>query len=105
MRAYLLRIRPELHAGEQALDTVAFLRRPLEGAGPAVTAAHQVVVRAAIALLPRWARDMLGLPHPSLVDVATVVPAVHLLLGGRHRRGPVLRRYAFRPGRPRAGRQ
>ncbi len=81
VRAYLLRIRPELHAGEQALDTVAFLRRPLEGAGPAVTAAHQVVVRAAIALLPRWARDMLGLPHPSLVDVATVVPAVHLLLG------------------------
>ena len=56
VRAYL-RIRPELHAGDRH---VALLRRLLE-AGPAVTAAHQVVVRAAIALLPRY-RDMLGLP-------------------------------------------
>ena len=47
-----------------------------------LTAAHQVVIQAAIGLLPPWARDMLGLAQPSLVSQAVVLPAAHLLLGG-----------------------
>ena len=37
--------------------------------------AHQVVIQAAIGLLPGWARDMLGLRLPSLAQQAVVGPA------------------------------
>jgi uncharacterized protein (DUF2236 family) len=80
VRAYLRDIRPELEAGEMAHDTMAFLTRPLPG-NPAVTAAHRVVVQAALGLLPGWAREMLGIPHPGLVSRAFVLPALHALLG------------------------
>lgn len=80
LRAYFRDVRPELVAGEQALGTMEFLLRPLPG-NALMTAAHQVVVKAAIGLLPGWARDMLGLPHPGLASQAVVLPAIHLLLG------------------------
>ena len=80
LRAYFRDVRPELEAGEQALSTMEFLLRPLPG-NAVMTAAHQVVVKAAVGLLPGWARDMLGLPHPGLASQAVVLPAVHLLLG------------------------
>jgi uncharacterized protein (DUF2236 family) len=80
VRAYFRDVRPELEAGEQALDTMSFLVKPMPG-NAVMTAAHQVVVKAALGLLPGWARDMLGVPHPGLVTQAMVLPAVHLLLG------------------------
>ncbi len=84
VRAYFRHVRPELEAGDQALGAITFLTRPMRGRGtnPMMTAAHQVVIQAAVGLLPPWARDMLGLPQPSLVTQAVVVPAAHLLLGG-----------------------
>ena len=84
MRAYFRHIRPELEAGEQALGAIEFLTRPMRGRGanPVMTAAHQVVIQAAVGLLPPWARDMLGLHQPGLVGQAVVLPAAHLLLGG-----------------------
>jgi uncharacterized protein (DUF2236 family) len=84
VRAYFRHIRPELDAGEQALGAIDFLTKPMRGRGtnPVTTAAHQVVIQAAIGLLPAWARDMLGLAQPSLVSQAVVFPAAHLLLGG-----------------------
>ncbi len=84
VRAYFRHVRPELEAGEQALGAITFLTRPMRGRGtnPVITAAHQVVIQAAVGLLPPWARDMLGLPRPSLVSQAVVLPAAHLLLGG-----------------------
>lgn len=80
LRAYFRNVRPQLEAGDQALGAMAFLTAPMPG-NPVMTAAHQVVVRAAIGLVPAWARDMLGVPHPGLVSQAVVLPAVHLLLG------------------------
>lgn len=80
LRAYFRDVRPQLEAGDQALDTMAFLVKPLPG-NAVMTAAHQIVVRAAIGLLPGWASDMLGVPHPGLVSQAVVLPAVHVLLG------------------------
>jgi uncharacterized protein (DUF2236 family) len=84
VRAYYRHIRPDLEAGEQALGAIGFLAKPMRGRGanPVMTAAHQVVIQAAIGLLPPWARDMLGLPQPGLVGQAVVLPAAHLLLGG-----------------------
>jgi uncharacterized protein (DUF2236 family) len=84
VRAYFRHIRPDLEAGEQALGAIEFLAKPMRGRGanPVMTAAHQVVIQAAIGLLPPWARDMLGLPQPGLVGQAIVLPAAHLLLGG-----------------------
>jgi uncharacterized protein (DUF2236 family) len=80
LRAYLREVRDELAAGEQALDAMAFLSDPLRG-NPVLTAAHAIVIKAAIGLLPAWGRDMLGVAHPGLVDRALVLPAAHLLLG------------------------
>jgi uncharacterized protein (DUF2236 family) len=80
VRAYLRDVRPELEAGEQALDTMDFLTRPLPG-NPAVTGAHRIVVQAAVGLLPGWARAMLGISRPGLAGTALVLPAVHALLG------------------------
>ena len=84
VRAYFRHIRPELEAGEQALAAIEFLARPMRGRGanPVTTAAHQVVIQAAVGLLPPWARDMLGLQQPGLVGQAVVLPAAHLLVGG-----------------------
>jgi len=84
VRAYFRHVRPDLEAGEQALGAIEFLAKPMRGRGanPVMTAAHQVVIQAAIGLLPPWARDMLGLPQPGLIGQAVVLPAAHLLLGG-----------------------
>lgn len=80
LHAYFRDVRPELEAGDQALAAIDFLTRPMPG-NPVLTAAHQVVIKAAVGLLPGWARDMLGVPHPDLAARALVLPAVHALLG------------------------
>jgi uncharacterized protein (DUF2236 family) len=81
LRAYFRRKRPELEAGEHARSAVRFLIEPPAGGPALVVAAHQVVVQAAIGLLPGWGRDMLGLRQPTLVDLAMVRPAALLLMG------------------------
>lgn len=82
MRAYFREMRPQLEVGEQARDAVRFLTTPgRDPRNPLLSGAHQVVIQASLGLLPAWARDMLGLRHPTLVDWATVLPATHLLMG------------------------
>ncbi|HET6951967.1 MAG TPA: oxygenase MpaB family protein [Acidimicrobiales bacterium] len=80
LRAYFRDVRPDLAVGDQARDAVRFLTRPLD-THPLVGGAHQVVIQAAIGLLPGWARDMLGLRQPTLVEMAVVRPATLALLG------------------------
>jgi uncharacterized protein (DUF2236 family) len=84
LRTYFRAVRPELEAGDQAREAMRFLTHPMSGPGvsPLVTAAHRVVIQAAIGLLPSWARTMLGLPQPNLAVHAVVIPATHLLMGG-----------------------
>jgi uncharacterized protein (DUF2236 family) len=80
VRAYFRRVRPQLEAGEQALATIEFLtdgsrRQPRE------RAAAEVVVRAAVGLLPQWARTDLRLRQPPLVDRFAVRPAARAMFG------------------------
>ena len=56
---YLADVRPELAATDAALETVADLLRPVRD--PVERAAREVIMRAAVGLLPDWARQMLGL--------------------------------------------
>ncbi|MCX7620525.1 MAG: oxygenase MpaB family protein [Acidimicrobiales bacterium] len=68
MRAYFRRIQPELMASGQAIETVAFIM----GAAPPQQperAAYELLLRAAIGIVPGWARAMLGLEHAWLADV------------------------------------
>jgi uncharacterized protein (DUF2236 family) len=82
LRAYFRRIRPELEAGEQARDAVGFLTTPMsDPRTPLIGAAHQLVIQAAIGLMPAWGREMLDLRQPALVDWAMVRPATYLLMG------------------------
>jgi uncharacterized protein (DUF2236 family) len=62
LAAALERYRPELAATPGALDVAAFLLR--EAPLPRVARPeYGVLARAAVDLLPPWARDLLGLPH------------------------------------------
>jgi uncharacterized protein (DUF2236 family) len=81
LRAYFREVRPELEAGDQALAAITFLTTPLRADNPLVTAAHHVVIQAAVGLLPGWARAMLALRQPGLVEIAMVRPAAYLVLG------------------------
>jgi uncharacterized protein (DUF2236 family) len=66
VRAYHERVRPELEAGDQARQAIAFICEP-KGPQPADRAAYALIVAAAVAILPDWARPMLGLNQPRLV--------------------------------------
>jgi uncharacterized protein (DUF2236 family) len=82
MRTYFRAMRPRLEASELTLDAVGFLTAPgRDPLNPLLSGAHQVVIQASVGLLPAWAREMLGMRHPTLVDWATVLPATHLLMG------------------------
>lgn len=76
---YFDAVRPELRAGEQALDSIGFLRIP-PFSQPILQIAYQIVLQAGIALLPGWARGMLGLRPQPLREVAAVRPAAATLL-------------------------
>lgn len=110
LRAYFRDIRPELAVGEQAREAVRFLISPLRDVpNPLVTVAHQLVVQAAIGLLPTWGRELLGLRQPTFVDLAMVRPATHLIMGTLRLTGgtppPIVearRRCATEPGAARA---
>jgi uncharacterized protein (DUF2236 family) len=77
--AYFDRVRPDLAAGPQAQDTVCYLRVPPFQERP-LRLAYQIIVQAAIGLLPDWARDMLALNAEPLLELATARIAAHTLL-------------------------
>jgi uncharacterized protein (DUF2236 family) len=72
--AYFERIRPELVAGDQALETIRWIQSS-KGGSPPERAAYQVLLSAAIDLLPTWARGMLGLRRIMPVALGVVRPA------------------------------
>jgi uncharacterized protein (DUF2236 family) len=73
VRAYYRRVRPELAATEQALEAVRFLTEP-KGTSVRERSIYGFLVQASIAVLPHWARPMLGLPQPKVVGEAFRVP-------------------------------
>lgn len=72
VRRYFTRVRPELGAGAQALSGAAFIvnvgGQSVPAASLADRAAQAVLVQAAIDLVPPWARRMLGLRRPLLLE-------------------------------------
>ena len=77
VESYLLRVRPDLYAGPQALAARDWLLRGV-ARRPAERAVYSLVLAAAIGVLPGWARRELGLslagPLDLLVDAAAVTP-------------------------------
>jgi uncharacterized protein (DUF2236 family) len=79
VRSYFKRVRPELRFGEQAREGIDFLVTP-HATDPALVASHIVLCEAAIDLLPSWARKMLHLRQPRLLEIGAVRPAAWLLV-------------------------
>jgi uncharacterized protein (DUF2236 family) len=79
MRAYFRRVRPELVFAEQARQAFRWLMDPPVG-DALQRAGYAVMRRGALELLPRWGREMLEVPHPSVLEVAATRAAVHGLL-------------------------
>lgn len=79
-RQYLHDIRPELECGAAARDTIRFLLLP--PIPVATRPAMAVVSAAAVDLLPRWARQMMGFP-PTVFGFnhVAVRPAARLVVG------------------------
>lgn len=80
VEAYFTRIRPELYAGPQAIEARNFL---LRGAARRRNdrVLHAAIVAAALTIVPRWARDELGIPAPPLVGDMMVVPFARTFCG------------------------
>jgi len=78
--AYFVRVRPELYAGPQAIEARDFLLRGV-ARKPNDRVMYMGILAAALAILPRWARDELRIPAPPLVDQVMVVPFARALCG------------------------
>ena len=79
--AYLQRVRPELHAGPQALAARDFLLRGV-GRRPEDRAVHAVLAAAAVSILPGWARWALHIPALPVLDPMWAVLPAHVLCAG-----------------------
>jgi uncharacterized protein (DUF2236 family) len=80
VEAYFKRIRPELYAGPQALEARDFLLRGV-ARKPNDRIVYVGVVAAALAIVPPWARNELGIPTPPLVDDVVVFPLARAFCG------------------------
>jgi uncharacterized protein (DUF2236 family) len=80
VKSYFRDMQGELAYDDQAREAVKFITSPLRSSNPMVGLSHQALVQAAIGILPPWAREMLGLRQPTVVDWAMVRPATHFLI-------------------------
>ena len=79
IRAYYARVLPELGPSDESIELMDFLHRPI-GRDPITRAAHALVVQAAQAQLPGWARDMHGIALPPGGDRLVIRPWTWSLL-------------------------
>ena len=68
---YFQGMRAQLYAGEQAKDTFRFILTP-QLRDPRIALGHVLVARAAVDLLPAWARDLLGAIQLPLLEPLAV---------------------------------
>src|SRR5579875_2249902 len=88
VRDYLSRVRPELHAGDQAREAMSFLLTPY-GRDPLTLSMSLVITQAAADLLPGWARRLHDIRRPPLLDPAVIRPLTwSLLMAARIVAGP-----------------
>jgi uncharacterized protein (DUF2236 family) len=78
LEAYFCRLRPQLYCGPQARRAYQFLER---GAfrDPGTRTVYLLLVRAAKATLPPWARELAGIELLPLEDIVLTGPAVDVL--------------------------
>ena len=81
LEGYLEAVRPELSFGDQARDARQFLltgvaRKPHEAA------TYKVLVAAAVGCVPPWARTLLELEIPPLVEPLAIRPVARLVASG-----------------------
>lgn len=99
MDDYFRRLQPELYTGSQAREARDWLRRGV-ARRPEERAVYDILLSAAISVLPRWARSELGLaaakPVDQLVDTVAVIPLARAV-------SVLLRWVATPPGVPRPG--
>jgi uncharacterized protein (DUF2236 family) len=85
VEGYFRRLRPELHAGAQALQARDWLRHGVSRRREQ-RAVYAVLHAAAVSLLPPWARSELGLSSPQpldlLVDTVAVIPTSRAVSAG-----------------------
>lgn len=74
VKAYQRRVRPELGPSDDSRDLLEFLHRPISR-HPVTARVHGLLVRAAEAQLPGWARRMHGLSLPPGADRLVIRPA------------------------------
>lgn len=74
VREYYRGVLPELGAGDDSRDLLAFLRTPIAREVP-IRAVYALFLRAAEGQLPKWARDMHGISWPPGTDRLIVRPA------------------------------
>lgn len=84
---YLRDIRPELDAGPQAREAMAFLLRP-QGSDPFTVSVTALVTQAAVGLLPGWALERHGIARPLLSDPLIRPTTWALLAAARALIGP-----------------
>jgi uncharacterized protein (DUF2236 family) len=82
VESYFLRLRPELYAGPQARQARDWLRRGVSRR-PEERAVYTLLHAAAVGVLPRWARQELGLTAPAsldlVLDTVAVVPLTRVV--------------------------
>ena len=81
LRAYFAAMRPELAATPEARDTARFILAPPRQ-DPRLRPGYQVLARAAVGIMPRWASTMLGVALPMPVDLAVVRPLAWTTMNG-----------------------
>ena len=79
IRAYYEHVRPELAAGDESAELMDFLHRPI-GSDPVTRSAHALLVEAAQAQLPGWARELHGIALPPGADLFLIRPWTWSLL-------------------------
>lgn len=79
VRDYLRDIRSELECGDQAQFTMSFLMTP-RGPDPVSKGVSNLLIQAAVDLLPGWAQHMHGIHRPPGIDALAVRPATFALL-------------------------
>ncbi len=79
VRGYLRDIRPELTAGDQAIEALVFLMTPI-GRDATSRMVSQTLIQGALDLLPGWARAKYGIRRPPGMDATVVRPATWALV-------------------------
>ena len=79
IRAYYERIRPELAASTDSAELLDFIHRPI-GRDPVTRASHALIVQAAQAQLPAWAKELHGISFPPGADLLVLRPWTWSLL-------------------------